>query len=112
MPVITRDRLARGTRLTREAVFTPISDAAAEFNEDITQEQLATPMVPWSLPLWMPGIDGDLFLNTGDTGKRGHLFIPWTMPPLQQNFDTTAQTLVTTPEYTLVPETAMPCTRQ
>lgn len=101
MPKITRDRLARGTRLTREAVFTPISDAAGEFNEDITAEQMAKPEAPWRLNLWTAGLDGTLFLNTGTTGRRGHYMIPFTLPPLQQNFDTTAQVAATTPVVTL-----------
>jgi hypothetical protein len=77
---ITRKRLARGTKLMPEHVYTPLADAKAQLEGiNIEREQMQAPTAPFCVNLTLPYLSHE----TSDTGT---LSIPFALPPLQENF--------------------------
>ena len=99
MAAITRSRLARGAKLDREHVYTPLTSAATELAAGIEREQMEAPHAPFRLNFHVPFLDGaffDAFLDA-----TGTFMIPFTLPPTQDFFDDDGQVSSTTPDLLL-----------
>ena len=88
MSEITRKNLARGTKLVRQAVYTPLSDAATELSgPGIDADNLNQPWATFRVNLHIPWLDAKYFSNK-DSGTL-RFTIPFTLPPFQELFDDT-----------------------
>ena len=101
MSEITRKRLARGTKLMPEHGFGALSSAATQLGANISADNLADAHGSFRINLQTPALGGSLFLNTGNKGERGHLMIPFVLPPPQQEFSATGQQDTGDPSYIL-----------
>ena len=101
MSEITRKRLARGTKLMPEHGFGALSSAATQLGAQISADNLADPHGSFRINLQTAALGGALFLNTGTKGERGHLMIPFVLPPPQQEFSATGQQDTGDPSYIL-----------
>lgn len=99
MAAITRSRLARGAKLDREHVYTPLTSAATELAAGIEQEQMEAPHAPFRLNFHIPFLDGSFFNPSGVA--RGAFMIPFVLPPTQDFFDDDGQVASTTPDLLL-----------
>lgn len=101
MAKVTRKRLARGTKLVTEHVFTPIDDGSSPSighqinNAGLDDENLASTLVPFRLNLNIPFVDS----RFGSQDSRT-FSIPFTLPPLQDTFGYTTNGVIKTPTIT------------
>lgn len=88
MARISRSRLALGTKLVPAHVFTPLSDAATQFGGLIDRTQIQKNTAPFRLIWHFPFLRGSMILGTEAANPAGsRLVIPFTLPPLQDRFD-------------------------
>lgn len=101
MSKIDRKRLARGTKLTPDHLFDPLTDgastgAAHQINQsNIGVEQLNTPSAPFRVNLHIPYLASDIH----DDEDQASFGVPFTLPPLQEFFDVTTATTGSTGEF-------------
>jgi hypothetical protein len=83
MAKVTRDTLPRGAELLKEHVFTPMTDMATALSGNVVQEQMEGSKGTFRLNLSIPYISSRYFwANPG-----GWFYVPFCLPPLQENFD-------------------------
>ena len=99
MAAVTRKLLARGIKLLREHVYTPLSSMAANLGASITYAQLKDPSAPLRITFVIPLLDGDNYV-AADT-YPGHQCIPFVMPPPNPTFREDGKTFGGTPELVL-----------
>lgn len=92
MAKVTRKRLARGTKLTTEHIFTPIGTTGSPSighqlnNAGLDAENLPKRFAPFRVNLSIPHIDSR-YRATGTSSAYARSFaIPFTLPPLQDTF--------------------------
>jgi len=100
MAKITRRRLARGTKLTRQAPFDVLDDAATALQGAIVAEQIEERFGTFRVNLTIPYIDSRYFSRTSNTNTR--FAIPFMLPPLQQFFSRYGETSEDDPEIRLI----------
>lgn len=99
MAAITRSRLARGTKLTVQHAFAPLSAAATQLGANIEREQMAEPFVAFRLNFHMPILGGSI--TTVGASPAEPMQIPFTLPPPQDLFDDDGQQDDTDPRLIL-----------
>ena len=83
MAKITRKKLSRGAKLTPEHVYPPLASAASQLTSiAIEKEQMQAPMAPFRVNLTLPYL-------ASDSLPKGHITIPFVLPPPQDLFLTT-----------------------
>lgn len=98
MAKVTRKRLARGTKLVTEHVFTPIDDGSSPSiahqinNAGLDNDNLSHRSVPFRVNLNIPFIDS----RFGSLDSRT-FSVPFTLPPLQDTFGYTTNGVIKTP---------------
>ena len=101
MAKVTRKRLARGTKLVTEHVFTPIDDGSSPSighqinNAGLDDANLSTTFVPFRVNLNIPFIDSKF----GSVDSRV-FSVPFVLPPLQDTFAYTTNGMTKTPTVT------------
>ena len=96
MSDITRKNLARGTKLTRQHVFTPLSAAALELSTtSIDRENMLDNWGSFRVNFHVPILDAKYFINAGNGAVR--FSMPFTLPPLQEHFIDTGIPAANTP---------------
>ena len=92
MAKVTRKRLARGTKITTEHIYTPIGTTSSPSvghqlnNAGFDSGNLAHSVAPFRINLSIPFIDSR-FRAVGTTNPYGRSFaIPFTLPPFQETF--------------------------
>jgi hypothetical protein len=77
---ITRKKLSRGTKLTPEHVYPPLTSAASQLTSiAIEKEQMQAPLAPFRVNLTLPYL-------AGDSLPKGKITIPFALPPTQDFF--------------------------
>lgn len=100
MSKVNRRNLTRGVRLARQHVFTPQTAVAAELtNVNINRENLEASWAPFRINFHIPWLDGKYFENEAAGTLR--FTIPFTLPPLQEFFNTAGLSTETTPTLVL-----------
>ena len=101
MSKIDRKRLARGTKLTPDHLFDPLTDGSSTGaayqvnNANIEVDQLDTPSAPFRVNLHIPYLASDIH----DDEDQASFGVPFTLPPLQEFFDVTVLTTGSTGEF-------------
>lgn len=82
----TSRSFARGVKLTAQHVQTPTDAVASALSQSAVTGNLK-PM-PWRLSLHMPQLDSSAFeYQTGTPDQQSRVVIPFVLPPLQEDFD-------------------------
>ena len=98
MAKITRKRLARGTKLTKDHIQTPLSDAVAQINAgSIEQEQLEKANGTFRINMHVPYLASDYPFSSNVLSAPQNTMmeyaaycIPFTLPPTQEMFTAAA----------------------
>lgn len=97
MAVFSRDRMARGVKLLREHVFSPMTSiATALSNKGIGIENLEQPRAPFRMDIWIPSASlkylwdiGAGWTSTGLERGTRHFAVPIPLLPLQEELNHT-----------------------
>jgi len=88
---VTRDKLARGTRLTRQHVSTPLTAIAAAMSASIQADKMKDGWSTFSMAWHIPVLWGPYWLGPSvnvNEGFQGSMILPFVLPPTQDKFST------------------------
>lgn len=96
MAQYTRQKLARGTKLTSQHIRTPLQAIASDL-AIAGLDQLEQSWGVMYVNLHVPVLDSTYFAHATDDGQKVDFCIPFCLPPLQEHWDVSGQTLPSTP---------------
>lgn len=89
MPQFTKKSMARGVVLTTQHVQTPADAVASAMSIAMVDGNL--PAMPWRMAFNLPWVDSSMMeYQTGSDQMKSCIMMPFLMPPLQEDFDSTS----------------------
>lgn len=94
--------MARSTKLTRNHVFDVLTGVESRLeNGTLDRDNLAEPYGTFRVNVHVPNLDSRFFTNAGSRPDKVQWFIPFTLPPTQDQWSTTGDMTPSTPSYVL-----------